>query len=263
MSTENLPSPVAAAETPARARKTPNVNLHSLTLSMAPRGLPFRLSSGETINVKKLIALAALLVLCGPAVGQQQDWTFSDVVTGTSVTDSGSNPYSTTVEGTIVLNGSGAAETLTYNFSAGTPAGQFQLQGNETLALGDGGGNGQAATGWIVPVTNGQGAVTGFDTVLPLNNNQIADNAYSSTLSIVNGVTTLQWLASVGDCSNSINCTINASGTGGVFTAAPELDWSRAIAALTLLAGLALILKSSRSRVSVGAERRGIQIAGI
>jgi hypothetical protein len=200
--------------------------------------------------MKKLIAFAALFST-GAVHAQTQTWDFSDAVSGTSVTDAGSSPYSTTVLGTIVLNGSGAAETLTYNFSAGVPAGQYQLGGTETLALGDGAGNGQAATGWIVPVTNGQGAVTGFNTVLLLNNNPVAYNAYSSTLSIVNGVTTMQWLASVGDCSNSINCTINASGTGGVFTAAPELDWSRSIAALTLLAGLVLILKSSsRARVA-------------
>jgi hypothetical protein len=93
--------------------------------------------------------------------------------------------------------------------------------------------------------------VTGFNTAAALNNELFSYNSYYSTLSIVNGVTTLQWLASVGDCSNSINCTINASGTGGVFTAAPELDWSRSIAALALLASLALILKSSsRARVA-------------
>jgi hypothetical protein len=39
--------------------------------------------------------------------------------------------------------------------------------------------------------------------------------------------------------------------------AAPELDGSRPIAALTLLAGLVLILKSSRSRTGISAERRG------
>jgi hypothetical protein len=101
--------------------------------------------------MKKLIALAALLST-GAVHAQTQTWDFSDVVTGTSVTGAGTNPdFSTTVVGTIVLNGSGAGETLTYNFGVTDPNVQFYLQNSETLALGNTGGNGQAAFGWITP----------------------------------------------------------------------------------------------------------------
>jgi hypothetical protein len=184
--------------------------------------------------------LILFLAMIGAAHGQTQDWVYSDLVTGTQVTDSGTNAYSGTLTGTIVLNGSGANETLTYNFSAPTPAGQFQLQGYELLA------SPGAATGWIVPVTNGQGVVTGFNTTAALNDSPVSYNGYTSSLSIENGATSMQWLASVGDCSNNINCTINASGTGGVSvdppTAAPEFGPAWALGLTLLLSGIAILM---------------------
>jgi hypothetical protein len=174
------------------------------------------------ISMMRITALAAMLA-ASAAHAQQSEWVFNGTASGTAVT--------VAPDGTATT----ASETMPFTASFIVDNGvmtSFDVMGN----VGTGSSGYFGPGGEISPLYDAQGAVIGGEV-------QYSFNAPTGNIAFDINNGSISYFSEFGQSDGTVTYE-SLSGGGGWVDSVPELDWPRAVAALTMLGGLTLVLKS-------------------